>query len=95
MRLPMRLLERHIFFQLVRVFTVMLIVMTCLLVFVGAFGQMREKGLSPAQAIAILPYITGISEKAVRVALRDLWFSGLLEGDETAGYRLVKHQRQS
>ena len=38
---------------------------------------------------------TGISEKAVRVALRDLWFSGLLEGDETAGYRLVKHQRQS
>ncbi|MCB8877444.1 helix-turn-helix domain-containing protein [Acidisoma silvae] len=38
---------------------------------------------------------TGISEKAVRVALRDLWFSGLLEGDETTGYRLVKHLRQS
>jgi len=38
---------------------------------------------------------TGISEKAVHVALRDLWFSGLLEGDETTGYRLVKHLRQS
>ncbi len=53
----MRLLERYVFFQLVRVFTVMLIVTTCLLVFVGAFGQMREYGLSAAQAIAILPYI--------------------------------------
>ena len=38
---------------------------------------------------------TGIPEKAVRVTLRDLWFSGLLEGDETSGYRLVKHLRQS
>ncbi|MDE1905060.1 MAG: hypothetical protein KGH75_01235 [Rhodospirillales bacterium] len=36
---------------------------------------------------------TGVSEKAVRVALRDLWFSGLLEGDEASGYRLVKRQR--
>ena len=38
---------------------------------------------------------TGIPEKAVRVTLRDLWLSGLLEGDETSGYRLVKHLRQS
>ncbi|WP_406566287.1 helix-turn-helix domain-containing protein [Acidisoma cellulosilyticum] len=38
---------------------------------------------------------TGIPERAVRVTLRDLWFSGLLEGDETSGYRLVKHLRQS
>lgn len=38
---------------------------------------------------------TGIPEKAVRVTLRDLWFSGLLEGDETSGYRLVKHLRES
>jgi len=38
---------------------------------------------------------TGIPEKAVRVTLRDFWFSGLLEGDETSGYRLVKHLRQS
>lgn len=53
----MRLLERYVFFQLARVFTVMLIVTTCLLVFVGAFGQMREKGLSAAQAVALLPYI--------------------------------------
>jgi lipopolysaccharide export system permease protein len=53
----MRLLERYIFLELVRVFTMMLIVITCLLVFVGAFGQMREYGLSAAQAVAILPYI--------------------------------------
>ncbi len=53
----MRLLERSVFFQLVRVFTVMLIVTTCLLVFVGAYGQMREKGFSAAQAIAIIPFI--------------------------------------
>lgn len=53
----MRLLERYVFFQLVRVFSVMLIVTTCLLVFVGAFGQMRENGLSAAQAVAILPYV--------------------------------------
>lgn len=53
----MRLLERYIFSQLVRVFAAMIVVITCLLVFVGAFGQMRESGLSPAQAISILPYI--------------------------------------
>lgn len=53
----MRLLERYILSQLVRVFAMMLIVITCLLVFVGAFGQMRESGLSPTQAIQILPYI--------------------------------------
>jgi lipopolysaccharide export system permease protein len=53
----MRLLERYIFSQLVRVFAMMLIVITCLLVFVGAFGQMRESGLSAAQAVQILPYI--------------------------------------
>ncbi len=53
----MRSLEQYIFFQLARVFAMMLIVITCLLVFVGAFGQMRERGLSPAQAIEILPFI--------------------------------------
>lgn len=53
----MRLLERYVFYQLVRVFTVILIVTTCLLVFVGAFREMREKGLSGDQAVAILPYI--------------------------------------
>jgi DNA-binding transcriptional ArsR family regulator len=37
---------------------------------------------------------TGVSEKAVRVALRDLWLSGLLEGNEATGFRLVKRQRQ-
>jgi hypothetical protein len=37
---------------------------------------------------------TGQSEKSIRVALRDLWFSGLLEGDEKAGYRLVQRKRR-
>lgn len=53
----MRLLERYVFFQLVKVFMVMIIVTTCLLVFVGAFREMREKGLSAAQAVMVLPYV--------------------------------------
>jgi hypothetical protein len=38
---------------------------------------------------------TGAPEKAIRVALRDLWFSGLLEGNETSGFRLVQRKRRS
>lgn len=37
---------------------------------------------------------TGISESSIRIALRDLWFSGLLEGNETTGYRLVQRKRR-
>ena len=38
---------------------------------------------------------TGAPEKAIRVALRDLWFSGLLECNETSGFRLVQRKRRS
>jgi hypothetical protein len=45
--------------------------------------------------VASLRKRSGASEKAVRVALRDLWLSDLLQGTEATGYRLVKHNRQS
>lgn len=38
---------------------------------------------------------TGEPENAIRVALRDLWFSGLAEGNETTGYRLVQRKHRS
>jgi lipopolysaccharide export system permease protein len=53
----MRLLERYVLIELLRIFTVLLTVITCLLMFVGIFGQMRENGLSAAQALTILPYV--------------------------------------
>jgi hypothetical protein len=51
--------------------------------------------LNERSSIKGLHLRTGATEKAVRVALRDLWFCGLLEGDESTGFRLVKRQRQS
>lgn len=53
----MRLLERYVLIELLRTFTVLLTVITCLLMFVGIFGQMRENGLSAAQALTLLPYV--------------------------------------
>lgn len=53
----MRLLERYLLAELCKAFTVLLIVTTCLLMFVGVFGQMRENGLSVVQALCILPFI--------------------------------------
>lgn len=53
----MRLLERYIFAELLRVFCAVLIMTTCLMVFVGVFGQVKENGLGPWQVIQILPYI--------------------------------------
>jgi hypothetical protein len=37
---------------------------------------------------------TGKSESSIRIALPDLWFSGLLEGNEVTGYRLVQRKRR-
>ena len=33
---------------------------------------------------------TGATERAIRHALKDLWLSGLIEGDDQAGYGLVR-----
>ncbi len=53
----MRLLERYILAELLRVFTAVLLMTTCLMVFVGVFGQVKENGLGPWQVIQILPFI--------------------------------------
>jgi lipopolysaccharide export system permease protein len=53
----MRLLQKYILVELIRVFIFVVSVLTVLLVFVGAFGQMSENNLGPAQLLEILPYL--------------------------------------
>lgn len=53
----MRLLERYIFNELLRVFTAVLLLTTFLMVFVGVFGQVKENGLGPWQILQILPFV--------------------------------------
>jgi len=53
----MRLLERYILVELLRVFTAVLALTTCLLLLVGVFGQVRENGLGPMQVLQILPFV--------------------------------------
>ena len=53
----MRLLQRYILADLLRVFTFVLSILTVLLVFVGVFREVTESGLGPLQALQILPYI--------------------------------------
>jgi len=56
-RIRVRLLQRYILGELLRVFLFLLTVLMVLLVFVGVFHQARENGLGPYQIIQILPYI--------------------------------------
>ncbi len=53
----MRLLQRYILGELLRVFTFVVSVLTVLLIFVGVFREVSENGLGPLQALDILPYI--------------------------------------
>jgi lipopolysaccharide export system permease protein len=53
----MRLLERYILWELVRVFSVLVTIFTVLLVFVGVVAQARQHGLGMAEIIQILPYV--------------------------------------
>ena len=53
----MRLLERYVLSELLRVFGILVTVSTSLLVFVGAFGQAKEHGLGYWQILQILPFI--------------------------------------
>jgi lipopolysaccharide export system permease protein len=53
----MRLLERYIFVELLRVFACVLCVTTCLLVFVGVYEKMKEYGFGPWEVAQILPFI--------------------------------------
>ena len=56
----MRLLQRYILLELLKVFSFLLSVLTILLVFVGVFREATEKGLGPAQALQILPFVVPI-----------------------------------
>jgi len=51
----MRLLQRYIMSELLRVFVMVLIGISVLLVFVGVFQQAAENGLGPMEVIQILP----------------------------------------
>jgi lipopolysaccharide export system permease protein len=53
----MRLLQKYILIELIRVFVFVVSVLTILLIFVGAFGQVSENGLGPGQLLEILPYL--------------------------------------
>lgn len=53
----MRLLERYILGELLRVFGMLVTVSTALLVFVGVFGQAREHDLGYLQILQILPFV--------------------------------------
>lgn len=53
----MRMLQRYIFGDLLRIFAALLSVLTVLLVFVGVFQQVSESGLGPEQVLKILPFV--------------------------------------
>lgn len=53
----MRLLQRYITLELLRVFAMVLIAISVLLVFVGVFQQASENGLGPMEVLQILPYV--------------------------------------
>lgn len=53
----MRLLQRYIFFELLRLFLFIVIVLTLLLVFVGVFREASERGLGAVQIFEVLPYV--------------------------------------
>ena len=57
MRPVVPLLQRYIFGELLKVFVLVLTVLTVLLVFVGVFQQATERGLGPLQLLQVLPYI--------------------------------------
>ncbi|VAX39384.1 hypothetical protein MNBD_PLANCTO02-2362 [hydrothermal vent metagenome] len=53
----MRLLQRYIIMELLRVFISLLSLLTILLLFVGVFREVSESGISMGKAIEIMPYI--------------------------------------
>lgn len=57
MRASVPLLQRYVFLETLRVFTLVLVCLTVLLIFIGVFQQVSESGLGPLQMLQILPYI--------------------------------------
>lgn len=53
----MRLLQRYIFFELLRLFLFLVSGLTLVLVFVGVFREASERGLGPVQVFQVLPYV--------------------------------------
>jgi lipopolysaccharide export system permease protein len=52
-----RLIQRYILIELLKVFSLLVIVLTGLLVFVGVVEQVRDEGLGAKQILQILPYV--------------------------------------
>jgi lipopolysaccharide export system permease protein len=53
----MKLLQRYIFGELLRVFSLLVIVLTVMLVFVGLFREATERGLGAVQILQIMPFV--------------------------------------
>ena len=53
----MRLLQRYILGELLRVFVFVLSVLTVLLGFLGVFQQITQRGLGPLQVLQVMPYL--------------------------------------
>ncbi|MBL8809872.1 MAG: LptF/LptG family permease [Planctomycetaceae bacterium] len=53
----MKLLQRYIFGELVRVFSLLVVVLTIMLVFVGLFREATERGLGMVQILQIMPFV--------------------------------------
>ncbi len=53
----MKLLQRYILIELLKVFALLLSVLTVMLVFVGVFREAQQSGLGAVQIVQILPYI--------------------------------------
>lgn len=53
----MRLLQRYILVELLKVFVFLLSILTVLLVFVGVFREVASSGLGPFQILQILPFV--------------------------------------
>lgn len=53
----MKLLQRYILGELFRVFSLLIVVLTVMLVFVGLFREATERGLGAVQILQILPFV--------------------------------------
>ncbi len=53
----MKLLQRYIMAELLRVFTLLVVVLTVMLVFVGLFREASERGLGAVQILQIMPFV--------------------------------------
>lgn len=53
----MKILQRYIMMELLKVFGLLVTVLTVMLVFVGVFQEAQQQGLGAAQIVQILPYL--------------------------------------